>query len=153
MKTMIDKISERLVFYDLQDEYKQILAENAELKYYPVFDVIFNKGEPASYFYIITRGEIQLLEDLSGKGSVLPGHTIKEGEIVGWSWLMPPYLWNYHGLATSDVELIQIDAEAIKVRIESDHQFGYEIYKRLYYTVVDRLFTTRCFILENQALV
>ena len=147
---MRDRLSDYLVFYDMPDEYKQIIAENSEIMYYPEFDVVFKKGEPATCFYIVTRGEIQLLEDLSRKGATLPGHTVKEGEIMGWSWLMPPCLWNYYGLTSSPVELIQIDAEAIKAHMESDHMFAYEIYKRLYCTVVDRLFTTRCFILKNQ---
>ena len=72
------------------------------------------------------------------------------GEIMGWSWLMPHGRWNYYGLALTPVELIQIDAEKIKKHMESDHVFGYEIYKRLYHTVVERLFTTRCFILNPE---
>ena len=62
MKTMRDRLSDYLVFYDMPDEYKQIIAENSEIMYYPEFDVIFKKGEPATCFYIVTRGQIQLLE-------------------------------------------------------------------------------------------
>ena len=148
MTQVSELISKYLVFHDLDDEYQQLLADNAKIEQYEKGDSIFNKGASADSLYIITLGELELLEIESDRSSNLPAQVVKEGELVGWSWLMPEGRWNYFAKALTQLELVCINATPIREKIQDDHEFGYQMYKRLYHTVVERLFNTRCHMYE-----
>jgi len=151
MKSIMENLADYLVFYDMPDEYIQFIANNAELKIYSREEIIFTKSGQASHFYIITRGEVELSEELLNYESILPTHSVKEGEMLGWSWLVPPFLWNYNCKAIQETEVIEVDAASIRHEISRDREFGYHFYKRLYYTVVERLFNTRYQIMRNES--
>ena len=64
-------------------------------------DFIFREGEEANQFFIIREGEIALEIYREGHDP-LTVQTLKEGEVLGWAWLVPPYRW-------------RLDAQAIKL--------------------------------------
>jgi CRP-like cAMP-binding protein len=65
------------------------------------------------------------------------------GELLGWSWLFPPYRWAFGAVAASQVEAFEFDARAVRVRCAADPAFGYEVTRRLAEVVTQRLRSTR----------
>jgi hypothetical protein len=63
-------------------------------------------------------------------GPTLEIQTVDEDQVLGWSWLISPYKWNFQTKAEEDSELLQFDGVAILARCEQDPKFGYELLKK-----------------------
>jgi hypothetical protein len=74
--------------------------------------------------------------------------TLNEGDIVGVSWLVPPYRWTDDARALGLVRAISIDAACLRRKCEADHDLGYEMMKRFVPVLVERLEATRLQILD-----
>ena len=74
--------------------------------------------------------------------------TLGEGEIVGASWLLPPYRWRFAARAVELTRAIGIDAACLRGKCEADHHLGYEMMKRFLPILVERLQATRLQILD-----
>ena len=90
---------------------------------------LFHEGEPAEWFYLLRRGRVALQLTERGRGAVTY-QTVSEGEIVGVSWLIPPYRWTYDAKAIELTSAIAIDATCLRQKCESDHDLGCEMMKR-----------------------
>ena len=75
-------------------------------------------------------------------------HTIGAGEVLGWSWLYPPYSWQFTARTLTPVKTIFFYGSRLRERSEEDHELGYELMKRTAETAVRRLQVTRQRILE-----
>ena len=69
--------------------------------------------------------------------------TLGDGEIVGLSWLAPPYRWTFDARAMARTHAIGIDARCLRAKCESDHHLGYQLMKRFLSVLVARLHATR----------
>ena len=65
--------------------------------------------------------------------------TLGEGDIVGWSWLFPPYKWHFDARADTETEALRIDGKSIRSKCEIDHDLGYELLKRFAGLIQQRL--------------
>ena len=65
--------------------------------------------------------------------------TLGDGEIVGVSWLIPPYRWTYDARAVELTRAIAMDAACLRGKCEADHDLGYEMMKRFLPVLVERL--------------
>ena len=61
------------------------------------------------------------------------------GDIVGASWLIPPYRWTIDARATEPSLALGIDAACLRGKCEADHHLGYEMMKRFLPVLVNRL--------------
>ena len=59
---------------------------------------IFKEGDPANTFYLIREGKVAV-EIFAPQRPPIMVATLSEGEILGWSWLLPPYQWKFHAHA------------------------------------------------------
>ena len=65
------------------------------------------------------------------------------GQLIGWSWLFPPYEWAFGAVAASPVEAFEFDARAVRANCASDPTLGYEVTQRLARVLAKRLQSTR----------
>ena len=75
--------------------------------------------------------------------------TIKAGDVLGWSWLFPPYLWHFDARAVKPTKAIIFFVTTLRELCESDHSPGYEFMKRVTKVVIKRLQSTRLKLLKN----
>jgi CRP/FNR family cyclic AMP-dependent transcriptional regulator len=108
---------------------------------------LFHEGEPANEFYLLRQGRVALQITAAGHGTQ-QFQTLGPGEIVGVSWLIPPYRWSYDARAIEPVRAIAFDARRIRQQCEEDHDVGYELMKRVVPTLIGRLQGTRLQILD-----
>jgi CRP-like cAMP-binding protein len=65
--------------------------------------------------------------------------TLEEGDIIGWSWLFPPYRWKFTAKALSVIRAISLDARSVCARCDEDHDLGYELMKRFAQIIENRV--------------
>ena len=80
--------------------------------------------------------------DVPGQGRV-PIGTIGMGELVGWSWLFPPFMWAFGAVAASPVETFEFDARRVRAECACDPALGYEVTRRVAEVLTERTKSTR----------
>jgi CRP-like cAMP-binding protein len=115
------------------------LASNASFE---AERLIFRRGEPARQFYIITQGKVAL-EVFAHQRGPLTLMTIEDDDVLGWSWLFEPYVWQFDARALEDTRTIALDAEALREQCEHDYELGYHLMRRLLGMVSRRLIFAR----------
>ena len=103
---------------------------------------IFVAGGPAERFFLIRTGLVALEVPRSGTGTRRI-QAIHEGSALGWSWLFPPYLWEFAARAETPVRAIAIDAVALRTLLEERPDLGYRLLSRVAATMADRLHAAR----------
>jgi CRP-like cAMP-binding protein len=74
--------------------------------------------------------------------------TYGEGDVLGWSWLIPPYHWRFDARAIEPTRAISLDARCMRTKCENDHDLGYELMKRFARIIEQRLDATRWQLLD-----
>lgn len=108
---------------------------------------LLREGALANEFFLIRHGRVAL--EIAGPGQKpIVFETLGEGEIVGTSWLVPPYRWLFDVRAMELTRAIGIDAACLRAKCEVDHHLGYEMMKRFLPILTRRLHATRLQILD-----
>lgn len=123
------------------------LLENATTVRYPPGAIIFRQGDPANRFFLVEEGQVSL-EACSPRHAEVPVQTLRPGDALGWSWLFEPFTWNFQARAVDPVTLLTMDAAHLLRLSNEDHDFGYELMKRLARVVICRLQATRRRLVE-----
>ena len=118
------------------------LAENAMVVSYKPGDYIFKEGEPANRFYLVETGEVALETSKRDQEPTII-QRVGPGDVLGWSWLFPPYYWHFEARAVTDTRAIFMYGSRLRENCETDHDLGYEIMKRISSVVIERLQSTR----------
>lgn len=104
--------------------------------------LIFREGEIANRFYLISEGRV-LLEAEAADRPGIPVAELHAGDVLGWSWLFPPYTWNFTARAIEPVKAIFFYGTWLRDRCEAEPALGYELMKRTAALVIRRLQATR----------
>ena len=141
-ETLATTIAEQRLFKDLAPRYLALLAEVAMFKEFAAGEVIFREGDPANRFYLILDGEVALESARRDDPSVLL-QTIGRDDVLGWSWLFPPYYWHFGARANKPTKAIFFYGTWLRENCERDHDFGYGMMKRMSAIIIERLQATR----------
>ncbi|MFE3327058.1 cyclic nucleotide-binding domain-containing protein [Streptomyces sp. NPDC059176] len=111
---------------------------------------IFDEHDPADRFWIIRTGAVSL--DLQAYGRrAATVETLGHGDLLGWSWLIPPYTWHLGAEAFSLVRAHEFDAKAVRGLCDSDPALGLALTRRVLEVVAHRLQATRIRLLDLYA--
>ena len=108
---------------------------------------IFRTGETANRFYLIESGSVALEAVSLGESPVLID-TVKAGELLGWSWLFPPYRWHFDARAIEPTTAIFFYGTVLREYCERDPALGYELFKRMSEVMIRRLQAARASLTE-----
>jgi len=103
---------------------------------------IFEEGGHASRFWLIQSGRVLLNLHVPGQGPMVI-ESVCMGQLLGWSWLFPPFRWAFGAVADGPVRAFEFDAAAVRARCAQDPALGYELTRRLAEVVARRLEATR----------
>ena len=123
-------------------EYLDLLADSAMEKVFATNESIFTEGAVANRFYLIEDGTVTL-ETSTADGNRVPIEVIGRGDVLGWSWLFPPFYWHFDARAREETKSIFIYGTRLREQCEADHRFGYQLMKRMCQIVIERLQSTR----------
>lgn len=105
-------------------------------------EMLFREGELAQAFYLLTSGHVAIGTHLGGRGDA-PIQTVGAGEVVGWSWLLPPFRWQFDARAEDAVAGLFFDAVWLRGLCEQDHDLGFHLVKHLLAVVAARVASAR----------
>ena len=131
----------------LNSSYVDLLASCASNVRFEPEQRLFREGVEANHFYLIREGRVALEVSTPHRPSVTT-EMVGEGDILGWSWLVPPYRWRFSARAIEPVRAIALDGRCLRVKCEKNHDLGYEMLKRTVEIVGRRLETTRLRLLD-----
>lgn len=147
METLERIIREHPFFAQLDLRFCDLVCGCAKNVRFEAGQFLFREGEAANEFYLLRHGRVALEIAVPGR-PVLTIQTLGEGEIVGVSWLIPPYRWEYDARALEDTRAIAINGSCLRAKCESDHDLGYEMMKRVVPIVIRRLHAARVQMLD-----
>jgi len=147
MTTFESIIAEHPFFEGLEPKYHQLIAECAKNVRFNEGDHLFREDEPADYFYVIRHGRVALDVFRPRKGPATFA-TIREGEVVGWSWLFPPYKWHFDARAVVLTRALAFDAKCLRDKCDDDTKLGYDLMKRFARIMMERLNAARLQLLD-----
>ena len=119
-----------------------VLAETASDVVFPAGHRLFEDGGNAAHFWLIQCGHVALDLNVPGQGLVRID-TIGMGELLGWSWLFPPFKWAFGAVAATTVEAFEFDAPTVRKLCAADPALGYELNQRITAVLAKRLRATR----------
>lgn len=140
-------LSEHPFLSGLDAEHVALLVGCASNVVFQKGEFIFREGEPANAFYIIRHGNVQVETHVPQKSAIVI-QTRESGEVLGWSWLVPPYRWHFDARATELTRAIALDGKCLRGKCEEDHDLGYEIMKRFTLIIAERLEQTRLQLMD-----
>ena len=128
------------------ESHLRLLANNARQVHFPAGSRVFHEGDHAENFYLILRGKVVLQAHSAGHS--VPIQTIGSGEVLGWSWLFPPYCWHFDAQAEQDTDALSFPASQLRDDCEIDKTFGYALMKQIAELLIHRLQATRLKLVE-----
>ena len=108
---------------------------------------IFHEGGEANHFYLVREGKVRL-ETTAGHYDPIVIDKVREGDVLGWSWLIPPHRWRFGAIAAEPVRAIALDGKCLRKKCEEDHDLGYELLMRFSHIMAKRLQATRMQLLD-----
>jgi len=134
-------------FADLPEKHLQFITGCAKNVAFPELFTIFQEGDSANEFYFIREGLVSV-ELIVPQRGVTTIQTVAEGEILGWSWVSPPYRWHFAARTLQRTRALVFDAKCLRTKCEEDHDLGYELLSRFMSVVSARLDATRLQLLD-----
>jgi CRP/FNR family transcriptional regulator, cyclic AMP receptor protein len=131
-------LEEHPLFSGMKEQHLRTLVESSTVVRFEAGDVIFEEGDPAHHSYLIRTGKVAL-QLVSYRVEPFTLMTLEEGDIIGWSWLFPPYRWKFTAKALSVIRAISLDARSVCARCDEDHDLGYELMKRFARIIENRV--------------
>ena len=128
-QSITEYLSAHEFFSEFSDDSLKFLCECSSTREIKKGQILFLQGEHADKFYVVRSGRISI-QMPAIMGPTLEIQTVDEDQVLGWSWLISPYRWNFQTKAEEDSELLQFDGTAILARCEQEPKFGYELLKK-----------------------
>jgi CRP/FNR family transcriptional regulator, cyclic AMP receptor protein len=128
--------------HGISEDHLEVLARAASDITVPERHRFFEDGGHATRFWLIQSGHVTVDVHVPGQGRV-PVDTIGMGELVGWSWMFPPFTWAFGAIAASPVEAFEFDAPVVRECCAADPALGYEVTQRVAQVLTKRLKSTR----------
>ena len=147
METLERIIAKHPFFVGLDDGFTNLMVSCASNVRFNAGDYIFKEGDPANTFYLIREGRVAV-EVFAPQHKPIIVATLGVGEILGWSWLLPPYHWKNHAHVVEDARAIALDGKCLRTKCEQNHDLGYEVLKRFARIIEQRLEATRLQLLD-----
>lgn len=119
-------------------------AENAKFE---KDEMLFRAGEPANHFFVIRKGRVTLELTPPGGELVVFG-TSGEGDVMGWSWLIPPFRWQFDCRALELTRALRFDGACLRRKCDADPRLGYDLMKRFTAVLIQRFLDTQFQLLD-----
>lgn len=150
-QSLEDMLAEYPFFKGMKAEHLSIVARAATRAKFDAGQVIFREGDPANRLYLIQHGKVAL--EAQGTGTTgAEFQIIGAGDVLGWSWLFPPFNSHFRARALEPTQCIFLYGSRLREECEQNHELGYELMKRTVGIVIQRLQATRERLVEISTL-
>lgn len=147
MQTIDDLLAEVAAFEGMSQERIELIAGCATNRSFRDGEYLMREGDPADAFYVIRHG-VAALETYVPHRGALTLETLHEGDLLGWSWLVPPHRSTFDARAVGMARTLAFDGRCLRGKCEADPALGYELLSRFVQVIVERLQATRLQLLD-----
>jgi CRP-like cAMP-binding protein len=145
-ETLIEKIAAHPFMREIPAKHIEVLAHCAMEVSFHAGELIFRQGDPANRFYLLQSGKVQL-EASNGRSVIV--QTIGGGDVLGWSWLFPPYRWQFDARAIEPCSAIFLYGSRLREICEENTDLGYDLLKTTSRVLIERLQAARRELLKS----
>ncbi len=147
METIDTLLRDVPVFHGLPADDLTLLAGCAQNVHFDAGAMLFREGDAADTFFLIRHGSVALETYVPARGPAII-ETLEAGEVVGWSWLFPPYRWHFDARALTPLRATAFDGACLRGKCEDDPKLGFELMSRFAQVLIERLQWTRLRLLD-----
>jgi len=147
---LLSRVARLPFFAELTPAHVRQLRAAARPVSYPAGERIFAAGDAADRFWLIETGSAALDLRIPGRGDQVI-ETLAEGSVLGWSWLHPPYRWQFGAVARERLATIAFDGRWVRESCDADPAFGYAMLRLFTPVITARLHATRLRLLDLYA--
>lgn len=147
MNPIEQMLAESRLFQGLDRKFLEPLVACATQVRFKAGDYIFREGDASKIFYVLRTGRVSVEINIPGRGPTMI-ETLGEGDLLSWSWLVPPYEKHFDARAVELTRAVAMDGERIRSECERDSSFGYQLLKRVSTVMGQRLSATRLQLLD-----
>jgi CRP/FNR family transcriptional regulator, cyclic AMP receptor protein len=147
MQTLEPFLAEHPFFKDFPQQHLKLLVGCASNVRFDEGKFIFREGQEANNFYLIRHGRVALEISVAPRPPIVL-KTLEPGEILGWSWLIPPYHWMMDARATELTRAIALDGACLRKKCQEDCGLGYELLKRFAHVMEEELQAARLQLID-----
>ena len=135
----IDTVVRKTAFFQgLPPQTMELVLPLCREEVWPGETMLARAGEPADAFWIIRSGGVCVCMDIPGGGRQVL-QTLGTGEVLGWSWLFPPWEWTFSGETLGETRLIRVDAASLRPELRRFPSVGYALALRVARIMMMRL--------------
>jgi len=149
-ESLVDYLAKHPVFSGLTQQQLRSIASFASQSEVGPGHRLFRRDDDATHFFLVLRGSVSV-EVPSIDEDPLKIQTVRDGSLLGWSWLIPPYRWSFDARAETATSLLAFDGEKLRMAGESDPKLGYQLLKRFAVLMAERLNAARMAAMRNYA--
>lgn len=147
MKDIAEELLEHPFFAEMPEDTVRLIAGCGRNMIYQPDSLLAKEGSEANEFFVIRRGRVAIELHAAHTGTARI-QTLDAGEILGWSWLFPPYRWSIEARAMQEVHAIKLDGKCLRQKCDADPALGYALMQRFSRIISQRLEATRLQILD-----
>lgn len=144
---MRDDLAGFAVLHRLTAAQRAKVASAAHAVTFRAREPIFDEGGPADGCWLIRHGRVALDTTAPGRGTITV-QTLGAGDVLGWSWLVPPRRWQFGAVAVDDVQATELDTDRLLALADADPGLGYALALGLFDAMLARLQNTRARLLD-----
>lgn len=142
MPALAEAVAAHRFVAGMKPEHLKRLLDVAMFKRFKRDEILFREGDPANRFYLVCQGQIALESGRDAEAASLI-QWIGANEVLGWSWLFPPYYWHFSARVVEPGTAIFFYGTRLRQQCDDDPAFGYDLMKRVAAIVIERLQATR----------
>jgi CRP/FNR family transcriptional regulator, cyclic AMP receptor protein len=140
-------IAEHPLFAGFLAEHLALIAGCGRNMRFHGGEFLCRAGLPAEQFFLVRSGKVALEIEVPGRGPFRLS-TAGAGDVVGWSWLIPPYQWQFDARVLEDGSAIQFDGACLRGKCDADPVLGYALMKAFAGLLVRRHMETRLQLID-----
>lgn len=123
-----ETLSQHPLFRNFDAETMALLVGCARNEHFVRGATIYSEGSSADRFFILRHGDVAM-EIATPERDPLIVETVHDGDVFGWSWMVPPYRHSSNARALNDVRAISLDAVCLRTKCEANPVLGYQLFK------------------------
>ncbi len=144
---VVREIQSHPFFHGMSHEFVSAIAPEAEERSFVADDMIATEGGEADVLYLVVEGKVALELEAADRPPITV-QTVGPGELVGWSWLVPPHRWRFNVRALKRTRLIALEGGIIRRTLHAHPEWGFEFMVRFMPVLAERLENTRIQLLD-----
>lgn len=140
-------IDEHPFFQGMEPELREALVCCAANERFVAGEHLFREGGDAHKFFLIREGQVAIeVEPPVRKPIVL--ETLSAGDVLGWSWLIPPHRAAFAARAQTSVRVLSFNGACLLKSMEANPVLGFAVLRRFVPVMAHRLSAARLQMLD-----